>query len=87
MMQNQLHQIQSFFKKHNYLKKKTQKDPNPRSNHEIHKSKIGERERSLRSKNEKALRRKKEYLWTRLYKYTTQSHHTTYNLSKPTTQQ
>ena len=46
-----------------------------------------ERERSLRSKNEKALRRKREYLRTRLYKYTTQSHHTTYNLSKPTTQQ
>ena len=62
--------------KHNHIlktptkktqKKKTQKDPkNPRSNHEIPKSKIGERERerqrNLRSKNNKVLRRKREYL-------------------------
>ena len=44
--------------------KKTQKDPkNPKSNHEIPKSKIGEREtEESKKQNEKAFRRKREYL-------------------------
>ena len=59
MMQNQLHQIQSFFKKHK-IKKKPQKDPNPRSNHEIHKSKIGERETEESKKQKRESTQKKE---------------------------
>ena len=58
MMQNQLNQIQSFLKKHK--KKKTQKDPNTRSNHEIPKSKIGERETEESKKQKRESIQKKE---------------------------
>ena len=53
MMQNQLYQIQSFLKK-------TQKDPNTRSNHEIPKSKIGERETEESKKQKRGSIQKKE---------------------------